>query len=96
MRCYPVYAMSSVWNVIEGERNGISILIFDSLIGTGRGARYCTFVATQTSENLFKNLKWREKIAERAGWTALYRIAFLGIRPWSFSISRIKELVANL
>lgn len=96
MRCYPVYAMSKVWNVIDGERNGIRVLIFDSRIGTGRGARYCTFFAVQTSENLFKRVSSREKIAQRAGWTAVYRIPFIGIRPWTLSITRIEELLNNL
>ena len=96
MRCYPVYDMGKMWNVIDGERNGIRVLFFDSRIGTGRGARYCTFFAIQTSENLFKRVSSREKIAQRAGWTAVYRIPFIGIRPWTLRITRIEELLSNL
>ena len=96
MKCYPVYAMSRMWNVVDGERNGIRVLIFDSMIGTGKGARCCTLVATQTTETLFKSVSSREKIAQRAGWTAVYRISFIGIRPWTFSITRIEELLNNL
>lgn len=96
MRCYPIYLVSRIWNVIDGERNGIRVLIFDSMIGEGRGARYCTFVATQSTDNLFKTVKRREKVAQRAGWTAVYRISFMGIRPWTFSIARIEEFLNNL
>jgi hypothetical protein len=96
MRCYPVCDMSKLWNVIDGEMNGIRVLIFDTKLGTGRGARYCTFFAIQTSENLFKCISSREKIAQRAGWTAVYRIPFIRIRPWTISITRIEELLNNL
>ncbi len=96
MKCYPVYAVSKIFNVIDGERNGVRVLIFDSVVGEGRGARFCTLVATQTSENIFKNVSSREKTAQRAGWTAVYRIPFISMRPGTISINRIEELLDNL
>ena len=43
MTCYPFNSNPSVWNVIEGQQNGVSILIFDSVVGRGR-SRYRTFI----------------------------------------------------
>jgi hypothetical protein len=94
MRCQPANVISRVWNVIDGERNGIRVLIFDSTVFEGKG-RYCTFVATLTSENLFESDSSREKIAQCSGWTAAYRIRFIQI-PWTLSITRIEELLNNL
>jgi hypothetical protein len=92
----PGFAISRIWNVLDGERNGIRVVIFDSLIGEGRGARACTLFATQTGENLFNGLSWGEKIAQRSGWTVVYRIPFIRIRPWTLSITRIEALLNNL
>lgn|SRR6266852_1163453 len=94
MWCYPVNKISRIWNVIDGKRNGIRVLIFDSTVGEGKGV-YCTFVATQTSENLFGLHSSREKIAQGSGWTAVYRIRFIQI-PWTLSITRIEELLNKL
>jgi hypothetical protein len=92
--CYPVNEISRIWNVIDGKRNGIRVLIFDSTVGEGKGV-YCTFVATQTSENLFELDGSREKIAQASGWTVAYRIRFVQI-PWTLSITRIEELLNKL
>jgi hypothetical protein len=94
MRCQPANVISRVWNVIDGERNGIRVLIFDSTVFEGKG-RYRTFVATLTSENLFESDSSREKIAQCSGWTAAYRIRFIQI-PWTLTITRIEELLNNL
>jgi hypothetical protein len=94
MWCHPVNEISRIWNVIDGRRNGIRVLIFDSTVGEGKGV-YCTFVATQTSENLFELDSSREKIAQDSGWTAVYRMRFIQI-PWTLSITRIEELLNKL
>ena len=34
--CYPVGEIRRVWNVIEGQPNGVSVLIFDGVVGAIR------------------------------------------------------------
>lgn len=45
--------------MIDGQRNGNRVLIFDSTVGGKRGI-YCSFVAVQTNENLFESDSSRE------------------------------------
>jgi hypothetical protein len=49
---YPAGEIRQVWNVIEGQQNGFSVLVFDSVLGAGRGV-YCTVIACQTKQNPF-------------------------------------------
>lgn len=99
LRGYPLNTISRMWNVIEGEKNGIGILIVDTTmsfgIRIGRGGRYSTFIATKTNANLFVKKSPKEKIAHSNGWTALYRLRFWQI-PWTLSIQRIEEHLASL
>jgi hypothetical protein len=96
LRGYPVNTINRTWNVIEGERNGIRILILDSTLGFGgKRGRYCTFIAARTDQNLFGNKGPQEKIAHSNGWTALYRFRFWQI-PWTLSIHRIEEHLNSL
>ena len=89
LRGYPVNTISRTWNVIEGEKNGISILILDSILDFGvKRGRYCTFIAARTDQNPFGIKSPQEKIAHSNGWTALYRLCFWQI-PWTLSIQRI-------
>jgi hypothetical protein len=82
--------------VIEGERNGIRVLILDSLLRgeVGRG-RYSTVIAAQTETNPFANRDPKERIARSNGWTALYRLRFWQV-PWTLSIQRIEELLNSM
>ncbi len=88
--------LRKTWNVIEGETNGVSILILDSILGLGgKQGRYATFIAARTDQNPFSNLSAQERIAHSNGWTALYRMRFWQI-PWTLSIQRIEEHLARL
>ena len=94
MSCYPTNEIGRMWNVIDGQRNGTRVLIFDSTVGEGRGI-YCTIVAVQTSENLFTSDSSSEKIAQCSGWIAAYRMRFIQV-PWTLSVNRIEELLDSL
>jgi hypothetical protein len=94
MACYPAHEISRMWNVIDGQRNGNRVLIFDSTVGGKRGI-YCSFVAVQTNENLFESDSSREKIVQCSGWIAAYRTRFLQV-PWTLSVTRIEELLNRL
>jgi hypothetical protein len=79
------------------KKNGVRVLVFDSFVGKGRGGRLCTLVATQTSENLFESGGWPEKITQRSGWTALYRIRSIPVpTPWGLSVNRIEQILDKL
>ncbi len=96
LRGYPVNTITRTWNVIEGERNGISILILDSTLRSGgKYGCYSTFIAARTDQNPFGNRSPQEKIAHSNGWTALYRLRFWQI-PWTLSIQRIEEHLASM
>lgn len=96
LRGFPLDTMKRTWNVIEGERNGTSLVILDSLLSCGgKRGRYCTFIAVRTDDNPFEETSREEKIAHSNGWTALYRLRFWQI-PWTLSIARIEEQVSRL
>lgn len=94
VKASPWNTITRAWNFIEGEKDGIRVLIFDSTLGSGRGI-YGTFIAVRTDKNPFKNKDSEEKIAHSNGWTALYRFRFWQI-PWTLSVESIEEYVDNL
>ena len=96
LRGYPLNNISRTWNVIEGGKNGINILILDSALDLGvKSGSYCTFLAARTDRNPFGKKIAQEKIAHSNGWTALYRPGYLLI-PWTLSIQRIEEHLNGL
>ncbi len=93
---YPVDTLNRTWNLIEGEKNGLKILILDSTLSMGgRNGRYSTFIAVRTDTNPFDNEAPEEKIVYSNGWIALYRLRFWQI-PWTLSIRRIEEHLETL
>lgn len=93
---YPVDTLSRTWNLIEGEKNGLKILILDSTLSMGgQRGRYTTFIAVRTDMNPFADDAPDEKIVHSNGWAALYRLRFWQI-PWTLSIQRIEEHLESL
>jgi hypothetical protein len=92
---YPADEIRQVWNVIEGQQSGMSVLIFDSLIGKGRGT-YCTFIACQTERNPFGVDTWSDRVIQSGGWRVLYRVPSLQILPWTMGIQRLDDYVNKL
>lgn len=90
--------ISRAWNVIEGEKNGIRVLILDGVLNLGvKSGHYRTFIAARTDENPFENKSPQEKITHSNGWTTLYRTRFPDLLiPWTLSIQRIEEHLNNL
>ena len=78
----PLNGVSRTWNVIEGEKNGLSIPIFDSILDLGiKSGTYRTYIAARCDTNPFGTECHREKIIHRNGWTILCRFQFLQILP---------------
>jgi|HubBroStandDraft_6_1064221.scaffolds.fasta_scaffold1212572_1 hypothetical protein len=75
--------ISSCWNVIDGERNGLRILIFDCRIGEGKGSWRRTVVAAQGNPYIFRNVPFVLNLSsEQTGdWTVLYQPKSFGIYP---------------
>jgi hypothetical protein len=89
---YPVGEIRQVWNLIEGQENGISVLVFDSVIGE---RTYCTFVACQTKQNPFGVDTSPDRVIQSHGWTVLCRVRYLQI-PWTMGIHRLDDHVNKL
>ena len=93
MTCSPFDGNPLVWNVIEGQRNGTSVLVFDTVIGGGKG-RYRTFIAVQTEGDPFvrKGNLSSGKTLQSNGWTAVYRVG-LWVNPvgWTMSVQEIEK-----
>ena len=87
-----------VWNVIEGQQNGVSVLIFDAYIGGSKGC-YRTFLASKTEQNPFRIDALRDYMVQSIGWTILYRVPFPLEVPWatwSMGIQRLEEHLNTL
>lgn len=87
-----------VWNVIEGQQNGVPVVIFDSVI-EGYHDVYRTFFACKTEQNPFEIDKFRDRVVHSHGWTILHRVPFLLLVPWatwSMSIKRIEDHLDKL
>ena len=91
--CHLGGEIRQAWNVIEGQQNGVSVLIFDSVIW---GRTYCTFIACQTEQNPFGMDTSPDRVVQSGGWTVLYRVRWLQIIPRSLSIQRLDDHVNKL
>jgi len=70
------------------------VLIFDSVIGEGRGA-YCTFIACSTEHNPFGSDVFPEQLLQSDCWTALYRLKLVQM-PGTIGIGRIEHYLSKL
>jgi hypothetical protein len=91
--CHLVGEIRQAWNVIEGQQNGVSVLIFDSVIC---GRTYCTFIACQTEQNPFGMDISPDRLTQSGGWTVLYRVRWFQIIPQTMSIKRLDDHVNAL
>ena len=90
--CYPVGEIRQVWNLIEGQQNGVPVLVFDGVVGE---RTYCTFIACQTKQNPFGMDTSPDRVIQSGGWTVLCRVRYLQI-PWTIGIQRLDDHVNKL
>lgn len=83
-----------VWNVIEGRQSGVSVLIFDAVIGAKGGAPR-TFIACQTEQNPFGIVTSPDRLIQSHGWTILHGVWFLWF-SWTMGIQRLEHNVRKL
>ena len=91
----PGNEIRQVWNVIEGQQNGMPIVIFDSVIEGYRDI-YRTFIACKTEQNPFERDKLRDNVVQSHGWTIVYRVPFPLPVPWATWSMSIKRLEGHL
>jgi hypothetical protein len=61
-----------VWNVIEGQRSGMSVFICDGVIGA-RGGQPCTFIVCQSEQDPFGTVGEADRVVQSHGLTILLR-----------------------
>ncbi len=89
----PLEQMRQVWNVIEGQQNGVSLLIFDGFFSGGKAGWYSTLIACKTQQNPFGT----SRVIQAGGWTIFCRVPFLETPwPWTTGIRRLDEYVNRL
>jgi hypothetical protein len=96
MTCYPFDgSLTYLWNVIEGQLNGVSVLVFDSApFGTSR-----TFIAVQRGGEVFVSdgSFYQGKILQSNGWTAIYQWKpWVNLLGWSTSTKKIEDYLGQL
>lgn len=89
------WRIRQVWNVIEGEKNGMSILIFDCVIGEYKGGQPCTLIVCQTEQNPFGIVTSPDRVVQSHGWTVLHGVWLLWF-SWTMGIKRIDDHVNTL
>jgi hypothetical protein len=96
LACHPCgRRIRQVWNVIEGQQNGASVLIFDSVVGEIKGGAPCTLIACQTEQNPFGIVTSPDRVIQSDGWTVLHGVWFLQF-SWTMGIKRLGDYVNKL
>ena len=94
--CHPAgRRITHVWNLIEGQQNGVSVLIFDSIIGEGKASGYCTVVACQTEQNPFGIVTAPDREMRSSGWTVVHGVWFLHF-SWTMGRRRLDRYIKTL
>ncbi len=84
-----------VWNVIEGNTNGVTVLIFDSVIGQYKGGQPCTLIACKTEQNPFGMVTSADRVIQSHGWTVLHGIWFFWF-SWTMGIRSLDDHLNKL
>jgi hypothetical protein len=96
LACHPSgRRITQVWNVIEANQNGISVFIFDGILGEGRGSALCTVIACQTEQNPFGMISSPDRLIQSHGWTVVHGVWFLWF-SWTIGIKRVEKHVNKL
>jgi hypothetical protein len=97
---WPANKIRQIWNVIEGEHEGVPVLIFDSLlVGVGKSGVYRTFFACKAEESPFGTDVSPDRVVHSHGWTVLYRVPRFLEAPWAtwtMGIHRIEDYLNRL
>lgn len=80
---------SSIWNVIDGERNGIRVVAFDCRFGAGKGSWRRTVIAVHAPRTAFGTVLLEPGFdtQEAAGWTIEFEPRRMG-----FSLQQLMDI----
>lgn len=87
--------ITRVWNVVEGAKDGMTIVIFDVVLGEHRNSHPCTLIACQTELDPFQGRASVDRVLEDHGWMVLHGVWFLWF-SWTMRVSRIDKHIRNL
>lgn len=87
--------ITQVWNLIEGQQNGISVVVFDSVLGEGRNSASCTVIACHAEQNPFGIVSSPDRVIQSHGWTVVHGVWFLWF-SWTMGIKRLDKYVNKL
>ena len=86
----------TAWNVMDGLRNGVRLVVFDIQIGLGRGSWSTTAIAIQGAHQRYADTMFNPelKVEQSEGWTILYHPR--GVTTSVLGLTPIPELEAQL
>ena len=87
--------ITRIWNVIEGTKNGVAILIFDVVLGEHRGSHPCTIIACQVEQSPFQEVASVDRVLQNHGWTVLHGVWFFWF-SWTMRVRRLDKHISNL
>lgn len=96
---WPANKIRQVWNVIEGQQEGVSVLVFDSFIGIGKSGVYRTFFACKTEQSPFGIDTSPDRVVQSGEWVILHRVPpFLEVpwATWTMGIQRLEDHLNKL
>jgi hypothetical protein len=97
---WPANKVRQVWNVIEGQQEGVSVLIFDSFLsGIGKSGVYRTFFACKNEQSPFGEDTSPDHVVQSCGWTILCGVPrFLEVpwATWSMGTQRLEDHLSKL
>ena len=75
LRGTPFERITRVWNVIDGERRGIRMIVFDCQVGIGKGSWMRSVIAVQSDVDLSSALAFNSDMTvdSTGGWKIVYR-----------------------
>jgi hypothetical protein len=88
------FAVRQVWNVMEGQRNGMPILVFDAIYGS-KGGQPFTAIVCQTERNPFQGVSTGDHVYQAHRWAVLRGVEILGF-SWTMRVKRIGNHISNL
>ena len=79
----PFNSMTTVWNVISGERNETRVIVFDCRFGQGKGSWCRTIIAHENGVNAPKFSAFDPDLQTEqvGGWTVMWRPKELALFP---------------
>jgi hypothetical protein len=88
-------SVTAIWNLIDGDCQGVRIIAFDCRIGAGRGSWHRTVIATDQRPEELITASTPELVVERSGeWSIIYQPKAFSLVP--AGLMPVEEVEAHL